>query len=77
MPTTSNTAGWIWCPAARIEWRYFCDGVDKKTGPALVITSTLAQAAWHLSHSTCRISLAAELYAFTATLPAPAVVTVA
>jgi hypothetical protein len=40
----------------------------KKTEPAPVITSTFAHAAWHLSHSTCRISLAG-LYAFAATPP--------
>jgi hypothetical protein len=37
--------------------------------PVLVITSTLAHAAWHLSHSTCRHSFAAKSYPFAATRP--------
>ena len=50
-----------------IELRYFLWWCwHKKTEPAPVITSTFAHAAWHPSHSTCRISLAG-LYAFAAT----------
>ena len=45
------------------------DIAAQQTEPALVITSTLAHAAWHLSHSSGRHSCAAKLYPFAATRP--------